>query len=218
MQNSQCHIQLLSGVTGTSPLKKHTPPIPQRYLILIISLSPLLFLSLQFFNALWWPLPAPFIIGVCPRKATCNCVISNPFSLTFTKRRFVFRCIFTNRDFNRQIHCIWSLPFPFPHPSWVDLGHQTFPVLRPIFNDNFSIPSIPQCKQTWSILIWYTNTLQISCLKLHKIHRIPWGSKRINRHILEKTLLRVCFVLWACLGPKRVHRWSLLHSHFLARM
>lgn len=35
MQNSQCHIQRLSGVTGTSPLKKHTPPIPQRYLILI---------------------------------------------------------------------------------------------------------------------------------------------------------------------------------------
>ena len=28
IQNSQCHIQRFSGVTGTSPLKKHTPPNP----------------------------------------------------------------------------------------------------------------------------------------------------------------------------------------------
>ena len=35
-------------------------------------------------------------------------------------------------------------------------------------------------QHTWSILIWCTNTLQISCLKLHKIHRIIYSRKWHN--------------------------------------
>ena len=194
MQNSQCHIQRLSGVTGTSPLKKHTPPIPQRYLILIniafstafpfltvlqcTSLIILMWLSVSLSLSLMAASRTIHHWGLPPQS---NLQLRK-FPILFllhSQKEGLYLDVFANRDFNRQIHSIWSLPFPFPHPSWVDLGHQTFPVLRPIFNDSFSIPSIPQCNRPDQF--WYG--IQIHCksrAKLHKIHRIIYSRKWHN--------------------------------------